>query len=317
MEQLEHSMDKKHYNTPRPIPQRTKPSIIRTSLTAKNSLSNLPNLPASSSKNNNKNNNTPMSDIKYIQHHSHHNNTIHSNNTLYSSNHNSNHTSNNTSELQEIVANDFSQISESDDDNDGLGVDDIVSPSNSNSTSNKINNNNNNKNNNNKRIKPKNKEIPHIIDDNRKYLNHNKLKSKSISFNYQSSANTLDAVQGYSRRVSKISNSMSTLNSTHTNSNNNIIDIGYTQTPTASNNISYDYRPKKRRKSAESKYVLNQLIEINDPSKVGKCYGLIINIQHKKMLIKYNNKQFGTEWFDLNDKRISLVEYLFFFFSIK
>ncbi len=78
-----------------------------------------------------------------------------------------------------------------------------------------------------------------------------------------------------------------------------IIDSKHSSTSIDYECITYNtYKQKKRSKSSESKY---------DPKKLGICYGLIVDIKNKKMMIKYNNKQFGKEWFELNDKRISVV----------
>ena len=345
----------KHYNTPRPIPQRNKPSIIRKSVTKKSSLSNLPNLPLS--KHISAPNNTPNGDRTHIHHHHHQQQRAstskrgHSKssknssrrdrnhtNTNNTNGHNSNHTSNNTSELQEIVANDFAQISESDDEHEHdhdhrIHINHHIKTKNRPSTA---------------------KTLPHIVDD-RKYFKSNakfKQKRKSTFDRTTMDRNTLDAVQGYRQSMSKgsgshsfnhvVNNSMSTLtNSNYSISNNNLVDNSneyqnqtqiqnqnQNQNPNQNINIptakhmmnpsqhqqrpqshKFEYRPTKRRKSAEAKYDLNQLIEINDPTKPEIVYGLVINIQHKRMLIKYNNKQSGQEWFELNDPRINIVKY--------
>lgn len=296
----------KHYNTPRPIPQRNKPSIIRTSITKKSSLSNLPNLPIT------KNISAPNGDHTITLKRgskSSHRNQAHTTNGH--NGHNSNHTSNNTSELQEIVANDFAQISESDEEHEHDNRIHI------------------------KYHKTKNrpstaKTLPHIVDDRKYFKRNNKSKQKRKSTLDRSmlDRNTLDAVQGYRQSMSKgsgstnpmINNSMSTLtNSNYSNSNNNFMDNGNEYLHQNQNpnhmiqpqpySLESNARPKKRRKSAECKYVLNQVIEINDPSKLEILYGTVINIQHKRMLIKYHNKQFGQEWFELNDPRINIVKY--------
>ena len=59
----------------------------------------------------------------------------------------------------------------------------------------------------------------------------------------------------------------------------------------------------------ENPYSRNNLVEVSDASNGTQCYGLVVDVRHQTVCIKFNTKPYETRWFDVGDPRISLVEY--------
>eukprot|EP01084_Bolivina_argentea_P009336 17452_1 len=134
---------------------------------------------------------------------------------------------------------------------------------------------------------------PHIIDEQRVHRVSSKGKNPKV--------------QGYGASANNSFNHSTNSVSYYTNSNSNMNgnDENYAHN---THNTHFEYRSKRKSGEMCAKYRIQQLVEINDPQKFrGIVYGLIAEIRHKKMAIKYNNKAFGREWFDIEDERVSVV----------
>ena len=66
------------------------------------------------------------------------------------------------------------------------------------------------------------------------------------------------------------------------------------------------YKSSKRRRAAsgaECKYSLNQLVAVDDPQSVGRCYGLVVDLGHNTVCIKFNQPPYESQFYRLHDCR--------------